>query len=208
MLAYKFRSPNQIAYSFDALFNNRLYCADWETLNDPVESIFGYNHLTSTQTDYSKVVTEIEREMKKLRVCSLSKTFDCHLLWAHYASGFSGLAIEVEIPDQAEEIKHIHYGGVFSLVSMENRGTASDIAESVLTSKYQEWAYEQEVRILSDKDWYQLATPVKRIIAGHRMNPALFQALQTVCAWQKVPFSVVGIGDEGIDADSVLPLDE
>jgi hypothetical protein len=32
-------------------------------------------------------------------VCALTKSFDNHLLWAHYANGYSGVAIEVEIED-------------------------------------------------------------------------------------------------------------
>jgi hypothetical protein len=53
------------------------------------------------------------------RICSLSKTFDSHLLWAHYASGFSGLAVEVELPDHAHNVRVVEYRGVFGRVSFD-----------------------------------------------------------------------------------------
>jgi hypothetical protein len=78
----------------------------------------------------------------------------------------------------------------------------------VLSSKYQEWAYEQEVRILQHDEWHILPTPVKRVIAGHRMNPALFEALRIICEHKGITLNRTGIGDDGIDADYVPPLSE
>ncbi len=208
MLAYKFRSSSQIIFALDVIFNKRLYCSDWATLNDPMEGMFAYSYSSTAQADVAEEVADIVRENKRLRVCSLSTTFDCHLLWAHYASGFDGLAIEVELPDYSKKIKRVQYGGVFAFISIDDNKPTGEIANSILTSKYQEWAYEKEVRILNHDEWYQLRTPVKRIIAGHRMNPSLFQALRIICDRQKITLNRTGIGDEGIDADFVTPLDE
>ena len=40
MKAYKFRAASQFAFALDIIFNRRLYCADWRTLNDPMEGRF------------------------------------------------------------------------------------------------------------------------------------------------------------------------
>jgi hypothetical protein len=114
MLAYKFREPSQIEYALDILFNNRLFCADWTRLNDPMEGIFSYSHHTTDETDYSELLDEIKIEKKRIKICSLSKTFDCHLLWAHYADGFSGMAIEVQLPNKSSEVTEVTYRGVFA----------------------------------------------------------------------------------------------
>lgn len=204
--AYKFRSSSQIGFALDMIFNNRLYCSDWSNLNDPMEGIFGYSYSSTSPTDYSEKVAEIIREQKRIRICSLSLTYDSHLLWAHYASGFDGLAVEVELPATSPKVKKISYGGVFSVLPMSDEMSATKAANAVLTSKYQEWSYEQEVRILNHSEWYKLKTPVKRIIAGHRMNPALFETLRIVCHHKNVTLNRTGIGDEGIDADYVPPL--
>ena len=208
MLAYKFRAPSQIEYTLDIFFNNRLFCADWTRLNDPMEGIFSYSHYTTDETDYSVLLDEIKVEKKRIKICSLSKTFDCHLLWAHYANGFSGMAIEVELPDKSSEVTEVTYRGVFAHIELHNQKIPSQTAQMILSSKYKEWEYEKEVRILSQDQWYKLQIPVRRIIVGHRMNPSLFEALRIVCEYKGIVLDRTGIGDEGIDADPVPKLGE
>lgn len=208
MKAYKFRSSSQLPFALDIIFNNRLYCSDWRNLNDPMEGMFVYSYRATEERDFKEEVASIVKHKRQLKVCSLSKTFDCHLLWAHYASGFDGLAIEVELPDQSPVVRHVKYGGVFASVSFDTPVSPDRIAQQVLSSKYQEWAYEQEVRILQHDEWYVLPKPVKRVIAGHRMNPALFEALRIICERKGITLNRTGIGDDGIDADYVPPLSE
>jgi len=206
MRAYKFRGSSQFDLALDVIFNQRLYCADWSRLNDPMEGAFVYSYSSTGGHDYKKEVEAIIREKQQLRICSLSKTFDCHLLWAHYASGFDGLAIEVELPDDSPEIRTVEYRGVFGFIEMSSRINTVRAAEEVLSSKYQEWSYEKEVRILQRGEWYALKKPVSRVIAGHRMKPALFEALRIICDAKRIPLCRTGIGDEGIDADRVEPV--
>jgi hypothetical protein len=146
MKAYKFRSAAQLPFALDIIFNSRLYCADWRNLNDPMEGMFVYSYNSTAGLDVKEQVARIIEEKQGFRVCSLSRTFDSHLLWAHYASGFDGLAIEVELPDASPVIKKVEYGGVFAPVSFDSPIDPGRVAERVLSSKYQEWAYEQEVR--------------------------------------------------------------
>lgn len=181
MLAYKFRSASQLDFAFDIIINSRLRCSDWRQLNDPIEGVFAYSTHASDEQDHSAQVSEIIRRKQRLLICSLSRTFDCHLLWAHYASGFQGLAIEVNLPEKDPKIRVIKYRGVFAHLPSEKLFRAERAAEEILSSKYQEWNYEQEVRIIQSGEWYKLATPVKRVIAGHRMRPATLDALQIVC---------------------------
>lgn len=124
-------------------------------------------------------------------------------MWAHYASGFDGLAIEVELPDRDERIKNVAYRGVFGHVAIDQADDPSRVAHEILSSKYQEWEYEREVRVLNHGEFFQLSRPVMRVIAGHRMKPALFEALEIICKSQGISLYRTGIGDEGIDADLV-----
>ena len=87
MRAYKFRSASQIAFTLDIIFNRRLFCSDWKMLNDPMEGMFVFSHQTSDGYDYKKEIQQIIEEKKRLKVCSLSATYESHLLWAHYAGG-------------------------------------------------------------------------------------------------------------------------
>jgi hypothetical protein len=166
-----------------------------------MEGMFAYSYRSTDEEDHSNTVAEIIREKSRLLVCSLSATFNCHLLWAHYASGFTGVAVEVELPDVDPRIRTVQYRGVFAAVN----GPLDPViaAEQILWSKYNEWAYEKEVRILQPEKWYHLTTPVNRIIAGHRMPPAIFEALRIVCKQCRITLARTGIGDMGIDADVV-----
>ncbi len=202
--AYKFRSAAQIAYAFDIIINKRLYCSDWRNLNDPMEGLFTYGTNAGNEPEASQKVKGIVKAKKQYKVCSLAGTFDSHLLWSHYAGGFDGVAIEINLP-QSHHIRPIEYRGVFAYVDMNEFTSEEEAAKQILFSKNQEWAYEKEIRILHDNEWFELDRPVSKVIAGHRMPRALFDVLNITCNSLGITFNKVGIGDEGIDADYVEP---
>ncbi len=204
MIAYKFRSADQFGFAMDILIKRRLRCSDWAALNDPMEGMF----VTSTRNELDPVeqVNAIIKEKKRIKVCALSQTFDCHLLWAHYASGFSGLAVEVDLPEDDQRIRKVTYRGIAAYVPIAGAIDPESVANQVLSSKYSEWSYEREVRVLAHETWYQLDRPIRRVIAGHRMAPAVCDALKIVCERLGIPLFRTGIGDEGIDADNLQPF--
>ncbi len=204
MKAYKFRSAAQIAYVFDIILYRRLFCSDWRKLNDPMEGVFVYGRNDAEETEAEKRVKGIIQAKKKYKICSLAGTFDSHLLWAHYAGGFDGVAIEVDLPEN-DNIKRIDYRGVFAYINIDDLSNEEIAAKKILFSKYSEWKYEQEIRILNDSEWYELPSPPSRVIAGHRMPSALFEVLSITCASLGIPFNRIGIGDDGLDADYVAP---
>lgn len=204
MKVYKFRSTEQISFIFDILMNKRLYCADWKNLNDPMEGMFAYSH--RKDFDVEKKVKGIAESKQKYKICSLSKTYDNHLLWVHYANGFDGVAIEIELPNDSHNIKELDYNrGVFAGIDITENTNEEDVAKYILFSKNNVWAYEEEIRILHDSSFYE-NIKVTRVIAGHRVQDALFNVLNMVCNQLNIKFGKVGIGDEGIDIDSVEPL--
>lgn len=206
MRAYKFRSSTNVEFALDILLNRRLFCSDWRELNDPMEGMFAYSTL-GPESHAQRVVKGIGSAKSRYKVCSLAQDFQSHLLWAHYANGFDGLAIEVDLPDDDQDVRQVEYRGVFAFLDMDQVVDEDDAARRILYSKYSEWSYEQEVRILSSQNYYHLERPIRRVIAGPRMNQALFRTLQMVCDQEGIEFTKVGIGDEGIDADFVPPAD-
>lgn len=206
MRAYKFRASTNIEFALDIILNRRLFCADWKALNDPMEGMFAYS-THGEDPRAQQIVKGIGTAKSRYKVCSLSRSFQSHLLWAHYAGGFDGLAIEVELPDDDPDICDVAYRGVFAFLDMDQVRDEDEAARRILFSKYQEWAYEEEVRVLSDQPYYHLDQPIRRVIVGPRMNQALFRTLHMVCEREEIEFTKVGIGDEGIDADFVPPED-
>lgn len=207
MLAYKFRSADRLDWAFDIILKERFRCSDWRLLNDPMEGQFVCTYtLGNGRRSYSELIDEIIRHKKRLLVCALSRTFNCHLLWAHYASGFRGVAIEVDLPDDDQNVRPIQYRGVFAQASFDHADNPEEFAIQILSSKYREWEYEREVRILHTGEWYKLRNPIRCVIAGHRMDAAVFEALQIICNTKNIPIARVRIGDEGIDADPVSSI--
>jgi hypothetical protein len=206
---FKFRDVKKPNRVLEIILQQRLYCSDLESLNDPLEGIFAfYTNQKNNYGEQSEKIRAIQECIKTLKVCSLSKTFDSHLLWAHYANGFKGITIEVEIPDSHTSIREVKYGGVFSSFNIDNHLNAEDVAIDVLTSKFQDWSYEKEVRVIQRDNYFQLESPVTRVIAGCKMPKDLFDAFNIICANQKIPFRRLGIGDEGLDPDNVKPPED
>lgn len=202
MRAYKFRSSQNIEFALDIILNRRLFCADWKSLNDPMEGMFAYT-TRQNSPEVQRVVKGIGDEKARYKVCSLSADFQSHLLWAHYAGGFDGLAIELDLPDHDPNVRVVDYRGVFAFLDIDNIDTEDDAARQILFSKYQEWSYEQEIRVLSNESFYSLDRPIRRVIAGHRINPALLETLMVLCDREGIELATVGIGDEGLDADPI-----
>ena len=205
MKAYKFRSHDQLEFAFDILFGNRLYCASRETLNDPVEGAYGAMILDSV--DKAKAAEkEVAEVAKALKICSLSQTSNEQLLWAYYASGFTGMAVEVEIPDPTTYSPSIDEGSIrIKAVDYDRRALLGTLpyddpqsaAYESLVTKGRHWEHEKEVRIIAntpalDKGcYYQLAAPPTALHVGCRMPKASMFALATVCEKIKIPFAVV-----------------
>jgi hypothetical protein len=206
MRAYKFRRASQADRIFDILINNRLYCAELDDSNDPVEGIFAHTCSSDMKHQARDFSDEVHKVIRDYRICSLAGTYGCHLLWSHYADGFNGVAIEVDLPDDHRKIEEVKYRGVFALVKITRESRSQKSAEQVLfSSKYSEWSYEREIRIISGDQWHQLERLVRRVIAGHRIAPPLFDALQLVCETLNIGIGRIGIGDECLDVDRVPP---
>lgn len=99
MKAYKFRSVDSLHFVVDILFNKRLYCCRADRLNDIREGDLRVVNDRGRELQVIEYGDAVSRQLKELGVCALTKSFDNHLFWAHYANGHSGVAIEVEVDD-------------------------------------------------------------------------------------------------------------
>lgn len=120
------------------------------------------------------------------------------MLWAHYASGFTGLAIEVELPDDCPKVSKVEYMGLREVDMNQFRGTSAEV-ETILSTKFEEWDYEKEVRIIQDDTWYSLKSNISRVVCGQRMNHAMYEALRIVCDTKNIPISQMYMDEDGID---------
>jgi hypothetical protein len=207
MKAFKFRGADQIPYALDIILKQRLFCSDWRALNDPLEGNFSYSYKTlSTETGhalnnsdyYDELAEDLVREKRKKKVCALSLTAESKLLWAHYASGYTGVALEVELPENDLRVVRVQYIGAFN-VDMNTGENSDSVVTRILSSKFDDWKYEQEIRIIQEDSWFPLTHAVSKVICGPRMNDAMFETFQIVCDSINIPLSRMHIDEEGID---------
>jgi hypothetical protein len=197
MKAYKFRSVENLHFIIDIIFNKRLYCCPSQQLNDIRETDVrvGTDHSREIEIiDFGNIVTQ---QIRELRVCSLSKSFNNHLLWTHYSGGYTGVVIEVDLPDE-DTVDVIYDNNFIFLSNFIDKASPEDTARNVLSIKYKDWIYEEEVRVITKSEFYELTRPISRIIVGSRMSSTLIHALQLVCNHFDVKLDRIVIADWGI----------
>ena len=170
MTLYKYKSLDHFEFFMDLLIKKRLYGATFNELNDPMEGFF-------ISENFSETEWEAMREAKKkVRICSLSKTYDNALMWAHYADEHKGCCIEVEIPDSTWKCLEVQYQSTMpKLISGINPDEA---IETIFGVKSDFWSYEQEVRYIKtvqttiERKPYKAELPIriKKIYLGVRAS--------------------------------------
>ena len=50
-----------------------------------------------------------------------------------------------------------------------------------MSTKFDDWRYEEEVRVISNNEYYKLSRPITRIIVGSKTPPVVISALCIVC---------------------------
>jgi Protein of unknown function (DUF2971) len=205
MKAYKFHTVENLQFVIDILFKKRLYCCRAEVLNDIREADVRVGNDKGREIEIIEYGKKVNKQLKEFRVCSLTKSFNNHLLWAHYANGYTGVAIEVELDD--DDITEVIYGDEFIFLSqLIDSYTPEAAARQVMAKKYKDWSYEGEVRLITKSEFYPLTRPISRVIAGSRTNSTLVSALHLMCGHFGIPLERMVIADWGIYTVGAQPL--
>lgn len=131
-------------HGLQAVENQRLKVSSLNDLNDPFE-LFSIDLSSSREFRDSMRVYKTYLADKVFLIC-LSKSWRSPLLWSHYADRHKGMALEFDVPDRfIEHIKYQKRRIKFDEIKLANR---EDTTKKLLTTKYVEWAYEDEARII------------------------------------------------------------
>lgn len=154
----------------NTIVNNQIYLPTKDELNDPTEGFYddvSFIKLLDTFKGYSSEVKKqyykLLDKFKNIGVYSLSKNNDNELLWAYYASGHTGFAIEYDIDILKESLNHnAYFQFVFDFdVDYVERIPQVDISllhdknhnlmlKTFLGSKSLSWEHEDEYRLIFD----------------------------------------------------------
>lgn len=160
---YKYKSLNGTSFKYfvKMLVDSSLYAAKFSELNDPMEGAFLTNTLDNQAID------EIRNGKDILRIISLIEKKDegpCNMLmWSHYADEHRGCCIEFHFMDEKEQskVRNIEY-----VEAIENSDCIS--VEDVLSRKFIDWKYEQEVRHLGHEKSVPIV--IDKIYLGLRVD--------------------------------------
>jgi len=199
MKAYKFRSTENYDYLLDIIVNNRLYCADHKDLNDVFEADIRVGRDIGREVEFMRKMRHFNELLRSYRICSLTKGFDNPLLWAYYASGFTGIAIELELPDDHKQVYEIEYSDEFDFFSdfIDDYENPAQIVRPLLRKRIS-WKHEKEIRILSKDRYFDIKGMITGVIIGPRMNHTAQKGLYDICAKMNISLYRAVVADWGI----------
>jgi hypothetical protein len=126
----------------------RMRLAQFDRLNDPFELMSA--DIGSPEERY---VFKYLRDhwTKTLGVICMGKHWKSPLMWAHYAKNHTGVCLGFDVPDDKPKQMIYEPERLKLLIDMAKpiRGVTVDMLERVITTKYAQWAYEEEWRLFS-----------------------------------------------------------
>lgn len=153
----------------NTLANNEIYLPTINELNDPTEGFFDdlqikrfVDQHRRVSEQFVKAYRDIQKKSGEVGIYSLSRNVDNELLWAYYATGHTGFAIEYDTDILAKSSnynKHIPllheldvaYKDSVPQLTMADLPPISDFEsylQIALASKSNSWTHEQEIRLI------------------------------------------------------------
>ncbi len=148
MKLYKFRplgTEKDLNRIDEILSTNNFWGSKFFELNDPMEGVFYF------PLDINEKMMHLTRLLfsakNSYKICSFSNVygFENPLLWGHYANGFKGVAIEIDV--NPSEVYQVRYANSILDIKLSGQD-ADDIVKEILTTKLILWNYENEYRLL------------------------------------------------------------
>lgn len=138
-------------FVLDIFVNNRLYAANFKTLNDPMEGWYVYSKGSLTQEQ----IIHIRGSKAASNVLSLSASSNNLLMWSYYGEGHTGIVVGVKVVDEGAIIEPIKYVSNLKLREFAMSDLSHDeIALQVLCKKLKSWSHEKEYRVFKRLENY------------------------------------------------------
>lgn len=206
-----------LTYVDDILRNQRLYLSDGKNFNDPFEV---------TVTDH---LTNKVQYIEGLHILSLTNGFENRLIWSHYGDSHKGICLSVEVP--AHLVYPICYtkerlysdSDVDAIIERNIKWGKKNLEKSFSPMplnkkrayiKDHEWAYENEYRIVFDKNdepglikegrnWY-MSVKIKNVYWGVNFDndSIVGKGLVQLCNEKKITTTRMVLADRGYTVKS------
>ncbi len=178
---FRYRPVND--KTFQELATGQIWHSKFTELNDPFEAVY-----------IDKTAGGLQYLVDTFRVCCFSKINDNLLMWSHYADSHRGLCVEYELDTETykSRVMHVRYQTAMpalETIRLHPNGTLSvniDEEARIFLTKSEDWAYEQECRIIiiskepSEKGRLAAApAPLSAVYFGIRAAAATIHATNT-----------------------------
>jgi len=151
MKLFKLKSFSEkgLLYILDMIVNERIYLSTCDFMNDINEGDWDYTDPKDNK--YIETAKKLRGIVDSQRFTSFLQSISHPLMWAHYAGGFSGVALEYDFDPSKQDIREIKYDGppFISKEQMERVISGSLLPQDIgiLKSKPPCWIYEGELRL-------------------------------------------------------------
>lgn len=183
---YKYKSIRDLVdldRILDIINNKRIYMPSFDELNDPFESYLVNFNLSYAGSSIIAAAGErpsiIDEIFKPYGILSLTDNCRNQAMWASYSNMYKGICLGFENLPKVKPIKYIKRDKKIPELNIDEI-TTKDI-EKILMSKYTNWKYEQEYRMLSKNRFYNINKHLKLIIIGHRIDTNIKNMLYHEC---------------------------
>jgi hypothetical protein len=177
---YRYRSLGSLKRfmrELEALEDGYIYCAAYDTLNDPMEGVFRSSKIFRDSDNYRDTRRAIVENKTQIGMSSFSEVHDHELMWAHYADQYRGICIAYSfaklLDDLGDDVSFVrmYYNEMVPIVR-HSRQEPNDVAKMVLSYKNYRWLYEREWRMFAPlgKTHYTEKSCVTRVYLGSRIG--------------------------------------
>lgn len=144
MRLYYFTSA---VHGLSVIQQKRLKISQLQTLNDPFE------FLSPNLSD--KVIRRKTNELRaqfseRIGIICFSRQWNHPMMWGHYADNHRGVCLGFDVTAPKRNIKAVNYVRQRSEIDLEciNEDKAKAIIDTLISTKFDCWSYEEEVRVL------------------------------------------------------------
>jgi hypothetical protein len=174
---YRYRSLEELDRELEAIEERYLYCAAFETLNDPMEGLFSTSRSLRESDSHRAIRASVRDNKSHIGMCSFSEVHNHELMWAHYADQFRGICISYSFSKLLKGLpEEVNFVRMFYNETEPTIHRTSDdpgqLAKMVLSYKNYRWLYEREWRMFAPlgKAYYQDTACVTRVYLGSRIT--------------------------------------
>ncbi len=196
----------------DAIENKYIYCAPWNSLNDPMEGTHRLSAYFRTDAGERMKAKKIIDARDRLGIVSLSEIATHEPLWAYYANQFKGICIAFDLnklmDELADEVSFVrmNYSETPPIVRIRNKSrTVEDEARMTVSTKTWRWGTEREWRIINPKHGrlsYNSIECVAEVLLGSRIENAHADAIRSKLDPLKIKIKKMNIDKYAIEFEA------